>query len=147
MLEAAGRADEAGRAWDEAVRVERPERDALLGAARFRARRGEAEAALLIYERARTRAPDDAVVVKESAELLESAGRAKEALDVVRGPAEGAAERLAAAEASPAEQGNGVAARRADHELGSVAARLARRAGEEERARAWEAAAALSQSH
>jgi tetratricopeptide (TPR) repeat protein len=147
MLEAAGRADEAGRAWDEAVRVERPERDALLGAARFRARRGEAEAALLIYERARTRAPDDAVVVKESAELLESAGRAKEALDVVRGPAEGAAERLAAAEASPAEQGNGVAARRADHELLIVAARLARRAGEEERARAWEAAAALSQSH
>jgi tetratricopeptide (TPR) repeat protein len=147
MLEGAGRAGEAGRAWDEAVRVERPERDALLGAARFRVRRGDTETALVLYERARTRAPDDAVVAKESAELLESAGHAKEALDAVRGPAEGAVERLTAAEASPAGQGNGASARRADRELLIVAARLARRAGDEERARAWEAAAALNQSH
>jgi hypothetical protein len=78
------------------------------------------------------------VVAKESAELLESAGRAAEALEAVRGPAEGAAERLAE---------TGVAARREDRELLVVAARLARRAGEEERALAWEAAATLNQSH
>jgi tetratricopeptide (TPR) repeat protein len=138
LLEAAGRADEAAKGWDEALRVEQPDRDVLLGAARFRARRGDTETAIGLYARARLRAPDDAVVAKESAELLESNGRAAEALEAIRGPAEGAAERLA---------GTGNAARREDRELLVVAARLARRAGEEERARAWEAAAMLNQSH
>jgi tetratricopeptide (TPR) repeat protein len=154
LLEAAGRGDEAGRQWDEALHIEEPDRDLLLGGARFRARHGDTEGALGLYARARHRAPDDAVLAKENAELLESAGRGSEALEALRGPAEGAADRLAGAGAGPLGAGagplgagTGNAARREDRELLVVAARLARRAGEEERARAWEAAVALSRSH
>jgi len=109
---------------------EGPDRDILVEAARFEGGRGALEPALDLYARARARRPDDPVIAAEAATLLEAAGRFAEALEIARGPAEGARSRSAVSGGASAE----------DRRLLEVAARVARRAGEPARAEEWEKA-------
>jgi tetratricopeptide (TPR) repeat protein len=110
------------------------ERDVLVAAAGFEGAHGGLEAALDLYARARARRPDDPVIAAEAAALLETAGRFADAMEIARGPAEGARARTAAAGGATA----------ADRRLLEVAARVARRAGEPERALEWEKAIAAA---
>ena len=128
-----GRLAEARRLFAAALR-EGHDRDVLVAAARFEGESGALEAALDLYARARARRPDDPVVAADSALLLEAAGRFGEALEIARGPAEGARARSAASGGATAE----------DRRLLEVAARVARRTGEEARAGEWEKAIGAS---
>ena len=124
-----GRDSEARRLFADALR-DGPDRDILVASARFEGERGALEPALELYARARARRPDDPVVAAEAAALLEAAGRFDEALEVARGPAEGARSRSVASGAPTGE----------DRRLLEVAARVARRSGEPARAEEWEKA-------
>jgi len=130
VAEKESRADEARSLFAAALRTGGADREVLLAAAGFAGRRGDAEGALDLYARVRSRHPDDPVAAAEAAVLLEAAGRVSEALDLARGPAEGALSRAAATGTMSAE----------DRKLLEVAARLARRADEAARAAEWEQA-------
>jgi tetratricopeptide (TPR) repeat protein len=114
-----------------ALRSDAADPEVLLATAGFEGRHGDLEKALSLYERVRGRRPDDPVAAAEAATLLETAGRAAEGLDIARGPAQGAASRSAASGRVSPE----------DRRLLEVAARLARQAGETERAEEWQKAA------
>jgi tetratricopeptide (TPR) repeat protein len=128
-----GREAEARSLFGAALRAG-ADRDVLVAAARFEGAHGGPEAALDLYARARARRPDDPVIAAEAAALLEAAGRFTEAMEIARGPAEGARARTAAAGGATVE----------DRRLLEVAARVARLSGEPERAEEWEKAIAAT---
>jgi tetratricopeptide (TPR) repeat protein len=130
LAEREERADDARFLFAAALRQDGADPDVLLAAAGFEGRHGDLEKALSLYGRVQSRRPDDPAAAAGAATLLEGAGREAEALDVARGPAEGAASRAAAAGRVSPE----------DRRLLEVAAKLARRAGENERAAEWEKA-------
>ena len=124
------RLDDARALLAAAIRSDGTDPEVLLAAAGFEGRHGDLEKALSLYERVRSRRPDDPVAAAGAATLLEGAGRAAEGLDIARGPAQGAASRAAVSgQVSPE-----------DRRLLEVAARLARQAGETERAEEWQKA-------
>jgi Tfp pilus assembly protein PilF len=112
----------------------------LRAVAQFYVRHGEASSALSLYTTAAEADPDDPVIAREMAALLERLGRVTAALDVSRDAGRRALERLAGSRTG--EWAAAASGRDEDRRLLLLAAGLEERAGD--RARAAEYLAALS---